>query len=83
MRTADFPLGSQVDLALLQALEGFKPNGMHGHLIRMIGTSILGWALNGLMALGYQSEHDQKAFVFGRLVVSSSDCVDRASQRAW
>ena len=52
-----------------QALKGFKADGVHYHLIRMLGVMAFSLALSGFMALGFQNENDQVAYLFGRVVV--------------
>ena len=52
-----------------QALKGFKADGVHYHLIRMFGVMAFSLALSGFMALGFQNENDQQAYLFGRVVV--------------
>ena len=58
-----------------QALKGFKADGVHYHLIRMFGVVAFSLALSGFMALGFQNENDQKAYLFGRVVVRTDKFV--------
>ena len=52
-----------------QVLKGFKADGVHYHLIRIVGVVMFSLALSGFMALGFQNEKDQQAYLFGRVVV--------------
>ena len=52
-----------------QVLKGFKADGVHYHLIRIVGVVMFSLAFSGFMALGFQNEKDQQAYLFGRVVV--------------
>ena len=57
-------------LIALQVMKGFKADGAHFHLIRMMGVYGFSGALLQFMSLGYQNENDTRQHLLGSIVVS-------------